>query len=151
MTYPEYDTATLPYIKVPFTNENEYTTKYLGGRALVRNQYATISVIATTDAEILALYDFWETDCNYGLTPFLVGVPFNGSTVVENMPSVVLKFIDKIQYSKDGSQWNGNIRCKVVGKVDYITDDLGALITDDSGDYIYADATTNSNTEITYV
>lgn len=150
MAYPEYDFTTLPAIEHPYNNEKEATKKYLGGRAITGEEYATLNIFATTNAEANALYEFWKTDCVYGTLSFLVPIPFMGETYDRDKPNALVQFIEDLSVDKEDVHWKQTIRVKVVGTVDYIYDDLGAYITDDSGAYIYTDTAINSNTEITY-
>ena len=151
MTYPEYDLTSLPTIENPYSNEKEVTKKYLGGRAMTGQEYATLNIFMVDNIEAKALYDFWKDDCNYGTDAFLVPLPFFGEVYDKTRPNVVAKFIEDISAEKIDIHWNQGIKVKVLGTVDYITDDALAYITDDSGAFIYADSTSNSNKEITYV
>lgn len=150
ISYPEYDLATLPALTIPYEDKQEVTKKYLGNRASTGQEYLNFDIFMVDNTERKALYDFWKDDCNYGAEPFLAPLPLFGEVYVKTMPNVVVQFIDEVSVAKQDIHWSTTISVKVIGTVDYVYDDALAYITDDSGAFIYADSTSNSNKEITY-
>ena len=150
MSIPEYDLTLLPAIEYPYQNEKEATTKYLGGRAVTGEEYATLNIFMVSNAEALALYTFWKVDCNYGTIPFLAPIPLFGEVYDKTMMTTMVQFIEDITADKIENHWKQGIKVKVLGTISYIVDDLGEYIVDDLGEYIVTDEVSNSNKEIVY-
>lgn len=141
MTIPVYDITTLPAIIYPMTNEHEETTIYLGNRAVSGKIKAGLTIKARNDTATAALYDFWLTDCNYGLEPFLVPLPVFGRPTNDADPSLLVRFAGPLALSKDGQIWNGSsIKVDIIGTIDYVIDDFGNFIVSDLGEYTVADS-----------
>jgi len=147
---PIYDFDILPAITVSFGSIKEATKKYLGGRALTGDEYMTLDIFMVDNTETKALYDFWETDCNYGTTPFLIALPLFGMIYDETFPTTMAQFYEDISMEKIDTHWKQGIKVKILGDVDYIQDDSLNYIVDDSGNFIHTDPVSNSNKEITY-
>lgn len=150
MAYPEYDFTTLPAIEHPYNNEKEATKKYLGGRAITGEEYATLNIFATTNAEANALYEFWKTDCVYGTLSFLVPIPFMGETYNRELPNALVQFIEDLSADKEDAHWKQSVKVKVLGTVDYLLNDLGEYLVNDGGQYLRTYSTSNSNKETTW-
>ncbi len=147
---PIYDFDILPAITLPFGSSKEATRKYLGGRALTGEEYMTLDIFMIDNTEALALYNFWETDCNYGTTPFLVALPLFGETYDKAYPTTMVQFYEDITAEKIDIHWKQSIKVKVLGTINYIQDDSLNYIVDDSGELIIDDTVSNSNKEITH-
>lgn len=139
MTIPVYDPTVLPCITYPMKNTQKKTKKYLGGRAITGKVNIDISILAKTNAELNALYDFWLTDCKYGLEPFLVALPVFGMTYTPEAPDMLVKFVGDFSADKDSSAWKSKIKLELVGSIDYIIDDQGNFVVSDLGEYTVAD------------
>lgn len=135
MTIPIYDTSTLPCITFPMKVTQEQSMRFLGGRAITGGVYVELSMIARTDAEENALYNFWATDCNFGLEPFLISLPIFGGVTDALHPDLLLQFIGDISDTKDSTEWTTKRRFKVLGTIDYIIDVNGDFIVSDTGEY----------------
>jgi len=135
MTIPIYDIATMPAIIYPIANDHEETEIYLGNRAVTGYVTADITLKARNDAHIALLYDFWLTDCNYGLEPFLVPLPLFGRPTNEELPSLLVRFKGKMSVSKDNSLWSSSLQLDIIGTIDYIIDDEDNFVVADTGEY----------------
>jgi len=155
MSIPEYDLSKLPVIELPYQNEQEQTKKYLGGRAITGQEYATLNIFMVDNAEAKAIYEFWKDDCEYGTLAFSIPFPMNGVSYSRDVPNVLCEFIEDISAEKTDTHWNQEIKVKVLeysellGNI--IDDSLNQLI-DDSGNILVSTSIpiTNSNKEITY-
>lgn len=143
MNTPIYDVSTLPCITYPMENKVEQTRKYLGGYAITGRTTATINVMAKSNAEEKALYDFWRTDCNYGLEPFLIPIPLFGDEVISpQAPTLLVKFKSDLKSTKESGRWKSSFEVEVFGLFIYIVDDQGNFVVDDTGEYkVLADGT----------
>lgn len=139
MTIPVYDLATLPPIIYPMENTQEETEVYLGGRAVTGYITADIKIKAKNDAQMEALYNFWVTDCNYGLEPFLVPLNMFGKTDDPDHPTLLMKFSGPISASTQGCLWNSSIKLDRIGTIDYIIDAQGQFVVSDLGEYTIVD------------
>lgn len=155
MTYAEYDTSVLPFLSYPLNNSQETTKKYLGGRAMTGEEYATLSFNMVDDTKAEALYSFWRDDCNYGTDAFLIAMPFRGVVSLPDIPNVLCKFVEDVSMDKVALNWTQAIRVKVL-EYSYvmgnIADDSLNQLVDDSGNILVSTSTpvSNSNKEITY-
>ena len=147
---PIYNLDILPAITHPFESKKIVTKRYLGGKAITGQEYATLNIFSEDNAKTKALYDFWKDDCNYGTVPFLIALPMFGITYDKAYPSLMVQFYEDITAKKIEKHWTQDIKIKVLGTVDYITDDSLNYIIDDTGNYIVTDAVSNSNKEITH-
>ena len=138
-TIPIYDETTLPCITYPYSNTRQPTKKYLGRRAVVGEVTATINLIATSDAEVLALNTFFESECNFGLEPFLINLPILGVELPEQAATLA-KFIGEVTDTKNANgTWTASRQLKVLGTIIYVIDDQDQFILSDEGDFIFAD------------
>ena len=135
-TIPIYDITTLPCISYPMENTAQKSKKYQGGYALTGNTKASVSLIAKNDTEMLALYDFWKTDCNFGLEPFLMPIPVFGNTQDLYLPSLLVLFKSDLKATKNSSNWTIKMDLEIYGLVNYVIDDFGQFITSDTGEYV---------------
>lgn len=136
-TIPIYDETVLPCLTYPFERKQEKSTKFLGKRAVVNNIYITITTTAKSDDETLALIDFWQADCNFGLEPFLIDTPI---TPPNGESALLCLFVDDMSTAKEESgTWKSTIRLRVLGLIIYIIDDEGQFVLDDSGDFTLTD------------
>ncbi|MFT7880718.1 MAG: hypothetical protein ABXS91_10030 [Sulfurimonas sp.] len=140
MTIPIYDESILPCITFPLENTHQETKRYLGGKAITGEAYASISLIAKDDNEAKALYDFWVTDCNYGLEPFLIPLPVFGRNADTSAPALLVKFIGDAKDTKVANHWTAKRKLKILGAIHYVIDDQGQFVVDDAGDYIITDS-----------
>lgn len=136
MTIPIYDINTMPCITYPMKNTQVQTKKYLGGKARTQQVDIVINIMAKSDAEMLALYTFWKTECNYGLEPFLLPLPIFGETFNPAAPHILAKFNGDISVDKTGAVWEASMNILVLGTIDYIIDDFGNFIVSDTGEYM---------------
>jgi len=139
MAIPIYNIDTLPTITFPMKNTHVSTKKYLGGRAVTGEVEININLIANSNIELKALYDFWLTDCNYGLEPFVIPLPLFGSEPSLTNPTLLVKFISDIETEKVSSIWRANLKLEVFGTLDYIINDLGEFVVTDNGEYTLGD------------
>lgn len=152
---PEYDFNVLPCIEFPYSNEQEVTKKYLGGRALTGQEYATLNMFSVDDTKAKALYEFWRDDCNYGTDPFLAPIPMHGAEHSKYVPNALCEFTEDILSNKEDVHWKQSIKLKVIEYSEntyIIVDDSGNLMVDDSDNVLASTSTpiSNSNKEITY-
>lgn len=140
MTIPVYDIATMPAIIYPMNNTHDETDLYLGNRAVTGKARADLTIKAKNDTAAAALYALWKDECNYGVEPFLVPLPFFGREMDTAVPSLLVRFDGPFAISKDSQIWNGGIKIVVIGTVDYIVDNLGDFIVSDLGEYTVNDA-----------
>lgn len=138
MTIPIYDSTSgaLPAITFPMVNRRRATKRYLGGEAMTRPADTTLNIIARTDAQESAIDDFWRVDCNYGLEPFLIALPFMGKTVDFTKPELLVRFVGDVEDSFDGHLWKTKRKIQILGSIDYIIDAQGNFIVSDTGEYI---------------
>lgn len=146
-----YDTSILPKIVLPFSNERKETTKYLGGRALTGEKYASLNINMKNDTEAKQLYDFWKDDCNYGALPFELTLPLFGEAVLTGTPNVAGRFLGDFSQKITKIGWKTSIKIKIVelGR-ENVTNDAGELVTNDAGDVVYTNIEASSIKEITY-
>jgi len=155
MAIPEYDLDVLPAIEHPYSNEQEVTKRYLGGRAITGQEYATLNIFMVDNDEAKALYEFWRDDCDYGTTAFLAPIPMNGVPFSGGAPNALCEFIEDISTEKIDVHWKQGIKVKVLEYSEllgYIIDDSSNQLVDDSGNSLVSTSTpiSNSNKEITY-
>lgn len=136
MTIPMYDYDVLPCITDPMKVTQEETERFLGGRALTGAVYAEINLIADTDAEEKALYDFWKDQCKYGVEPFLISLPIFGNTFDITKPDILVQFVGEISGTRDGGRWTSKQKLKVLGTLAYTVDDQGNFIVTDAGAFV---------------
>jgi hypothetical protein len=110
---PVYNLAILPAPKLPFTSRQEAKKKYLGGRTVDGQQYATLNIFIKNNTEAIALYDFWATDCNYGTIPFEVVIPMFG----EIGQNTLVEFTERFSMDKINAHWDQSFKVKVLGVV----------------------------------
>ena len=131
MIIPIYDMTILPCLSLPMKNTQKETKRYLGGIAM------TQEVIAQANA----VYNFWATDCNFGLEPFLAPIPIMGDTIVDpSHPEMLVQFYGDFDITKSSAVWECEFKLKIIGTVDYIVDDLGDFIVSDAGEYTVTDS-----------
>ena len=138
-TIPVYDEATLPYIVYPLNAVHELPRRFLGRRAVTGEVYADVSVVSNNDTYAKALHDFWITDCNYGLDPFLIPLPIFGRDSDTSHPALLVKMVSDIDYNRQNVTAISKFRVKVLGEVSYVVDDLGDFIISDTGDFVISD------------
>ena len=138
MIIPIYDETALPVIIHPVDNERGESIRYFGSKAITDGIKAKINIFPKTDTQMSALYDFWETDCNYGLDPFIIDIPVFGGAI-GGETGLLVRFQGKLSSSKVSMRWQQGIDLEVLGNVIYVVDDLGDVILDDAGDFITAD------------
>lgn len=158
MTIPIYDQTTLPCLSLPMKNTHGETARYLGNRAVTGDISLTVKVIPKSDIEAKALYDFWATDCNFGLEPFLAPIPIFGNTVDKEFPKMLVQFYGHFSMDKNSVIWGTELKLKLIGTIDYVVDGLGDFIVSDAGeytvtangDYVPTGNTINSYREVVY-
>ena len=128
-TIPIYDETLLPCLSYPMSNTQART-----GRAT-----AETSISGEDDAAVKAFYEFWKADCNYGLDPFLIPLPFFGETVDVTRPAILVKFIGDLKGDKTTRGWKVQFSLEILGDVDYVVDDFGNFIVSDTGDFTIND------------
>jgi len=138
---PIYNEATLPCLIYPMKNTQEPTKKYLGGKAISGRALATVNLVAESDAEMTALYEFFKTDCNYGLEPFLIPIPFFGADVEVETPAILVKQLGSLETDKTNSnKWKASLKLEILGDIDYVIDGEGNFVLSDSGDFVLSDS-----------
>jgi len=98
-----------------------------------------------------ALHTFWRTTCNYGVAPFVLPVPMFGMDVDEI--NFLAQWIGDFKPSKVDTHWTVRPKVRLFSQVFFVKDDAGELITDDNGDYVFADGslTTAADKIIPYI
>lgn len=139
MIIPIYDALVLPCVTYPMKNTHKKTKKYLGGYAVTGAVKIDLDIIAKSDAEANALYNFWLTDCNYGLEPFLIALPVFGMATDITAPDILVKFSGDFSADKDDLSWKSNIKLELIGTIDYIIDGNGDFVVSNTGEYTVAD------------
>lgn len=136
MTIPVYDFATLPCVTFPMKNTHTKTKRYLGNKAITGKITTEINIIAETDAEMNALYEFWYTECNAGLEPFLIALPIFGKDGVTDLLS---RWNGDFIANKETESWSLSLTFEIMGSMIYVVDDNGDFIVSDAGEYTVAD------------
>tara|TARA_R110000772_G_scaffold5454_1_gene19453 strand:- start:2851 stop:3858 length:1008 start_codon:yes stop_codon:yes gene_type:complete len=138
MTIPYYNEDILPCISYPMSNSSEIPKRYLGSKAITHTPIVEIETIAKTGAEMSALHDFWELDCNYGLDPFVIGLPIFGDEGDGslNFNYFLVRFMDDTKDVKDPMVWKSKRKMKVLAEVYVIVDDAGNIVVSDGGNLL---------------
>lgn len=135
MTIPIFNKTALPCIQYPMKVTQEQSMRFLGGRAITGGVYVEMSLLAKSDAEEKALYDFWKDSCNFGLEPFLIALPIFGNTFDEAHPDLLVQFVGDVSDNKEKGRWTTKRKLKVMGTLDYIIDVNGDFIVTSAGEY----------------
>lgn len=138
-TIAVYDETALPCLSYPFDNTEEHTKKYLGGEAMTGGAYATISITQMTDLEMQAVHEFRRVDCNSGLDPFLLPIPYFGLDVNVDLPAVLVQFKSEFKSSRQKGYWSTSFKVEILGNIVYTIDDLGNYVVTDAGDFVVSD------------
>jgi len=139
MSIPTYDQENLPCVVFPLTNWREPTKRYLGNTAISGEIYAELSLKATSDEQMALFDDFWMSDCNYGLEPFLIALPVFGMTIDTEYPRLLVQFVGDLKDTKNETSWDIKRKVKILGVICYVKDDDDNFIVSDSGDYTISD------------
>jgi len=126
INYPVYDKDNFPSIQVPLGMSQDAPIVGLGYRAITGTRYFTLRLNSGTpnaDDKIAALYEFWKTDCKHGTLPFLVALPFMGSTMDDSVPNFLVKFTGGLTAEFD-YRWKLSQKLEVVGEVNHIGDEV---------------------------
>ena len=129
---PIYNEDVLPCLSFPFSNTQEQTTKYLGGKARTGRVIGDVKISAEDDAGIKALYEFWKQQCNYGLEPFLMPIPVFGEDVDTVHPAILVKFLGELTAEKAVRGWDCPFKIEILGDVHYVVTDAGDYVLSDS-------------------
>lgn len=124
MIYPELDKTLMPYMVLPVTPEQEETKKHLGYKAVTGSRAFDVEFIAVdgmVSETMQALYAFWRDDCNYGTKPFLISLPFFGSSIDDVNPNFLVKFRGKMS-APFNTTWSMKRRLEVIGEVNHTGD-----------------------------
>ena len=149
MIIPIYDETALPVIIHPVDNERGETVRYFGSKAITDGIKAKINIFPKTDTQMAALYDFWETDCNYGLDPFIINIPVFGGAI-GGETGLLVRFQGKLSSSKVSVRWQQGIDLEVLGNVIYVVDDALNDVISDGGDLVVSDGDYIATKYITY-
>jgi len=151
MAIPFYDETNLPCITFPMENVHSQSKRYLSNKALTGKVYATMNIIAKTDADMNALHTFWRVDCNYGLEPFILSVPLFGMS--PSSVEFLTQFLGDFVVTKVDNHWTAKIKVAIKTPMMFVKDDAGERITDDNGDYIFTDSSLHPSTDniISYI
>ena len=137
-TLPIYLETTLPCLVYPMDNEHEPTVRGLGGKATVGRSLASVNYTAESDAEIAALEAFLNTECNYGLDPFLIPIPFFGEAVTVATPAILVQLRGGVKAAKPKfTMWTGSLSLEVLGKIDYTIEAGGDFTLHATGDFTF--------------
>ena len=149
MIIPIYDEETLPVIIHPVDNERGETVRYFGSKAITDGIKAKINIFPKSDTQMAALYDFWETDCNYGLDPFIIDIPVFGGAI-GGETGLLVRFQGKLSSSKVSMRWQQGIDLEILGNVIYVVDDSLNDVVSDGGALVISDGDYTATKYITY-
>ena len=149
MIIPIYDETTLPVIIHPVDNERGESIRYFGSKAITNGIKAKINIFPKTDTQMAALYDFWETDCNYGLDPFIINIPVFGGAI-GGETGLLVRFQGKLSSLKVSMRWQQGIDLEVLGNVIYVVDDSLNDVISDGGALVISDGDYTATKYITY-
>ena len=110
----EWDKSILPTITKSFTSKQEATKRFLGGKTLVGDEYATINVFMENNLQAQALYRFWKNDCENGTLAFWISLPLFGVDYDPKENDVKVEFVDDIEMIMQDIQWTSKIKLKVI-------------------------------------
>ncbi len=138
MVIPIYDETILPCFTYPLTNTQTESKRGFGSKAITSYITASLKLMIETDADMVAVYNFWKNDCIFGLDPFIIDLPIFGGAIGEGT-GLLVRFKDDFTSKKDNGIWEQTINIEVIGNVVYVVDDYGDVILSDDGDVIVSD------------
>ncbi|MDD5359496.1 MAG: hypothetical protein PHI79_08110 [Sulfurovaceae bacterium] len=139
MTIPIWN-ASLPRIVFPIKSGQESSKRYFGKKAITRGATAIMEIAGVTNSTATALYDFWKNDCNYGLDPFLIPLPFFGQEIDTEKPNLLVQFVGTLEINGE-IIWTSSINLTVLGTIQYVVDDetKDFIINDETSDFVIVD------------
>ena len=131
MSYPVFDPSVMPFRLIPIEIQRKETKRYLANRALGGSGHITLKIISVDgldSAKMNALYDFWKNDCQYGIQPFLISLPFFGSLGINDVnPDLLVRFASDLSSSYENA-WETTLKLKIIANAEYVNGVLTNII-----------------------